>query len=391
MDMLKNLLSEVDKIVIKDKTERQARRERGEDFNVFFTLGLYSEEVRLHSAFLAELLNANGSHGLKDLFLDAFLKEVIGEFKFNTQNSQTFVEMHIGKVTETTGGRIDIVIENEGKDKAIIIENKIYANDVKNQLLRYYNYAKKNYKNGHKLIYLTLHGNEASNLSTGEKAKFEYETISYGEDILRWLNRCVELSACQPLIRETIRQYISLIQDLTGKNMNKDNDENLVKVLIDEKNIEATFSIINHSEAIKRAIKVQFLEKLQEYAKNKGLTLKYDEAVINNEKESWMYFCNTEKWGSWAISIGRENDYRWYYGISSHTGETYKKELKPHPCFEDDAPNEYWPFGSQYMKDHWKYWNNPQTLQDMVNGKLYKYITEIVDKILNDGMMDDIS
>lgn len=54
----------------------------GERFNVFSILGLQTREVRTHSAFLRELLDPKGSHGLKDAFLKAFvqiLKRVHGE------------------------------------------------------------------------------------------------------------------------------------------------------------------------------------------------------------------------------------------------------------------------------------------------------------------------
>ena len=70
------------------------------------------------------------------------------------------VERDIGRRTETTGGRIDIILEDG--EHAIIIENKIYATDQHHQLLRYNNYGKQRFPKGFKLIYLTLDGHEAS-------------------------------------------------------------------------------------------------------------------------------------------------------------------------------------------------------------------------------------
>lgn len=49
----------------------------GENFNVFKVLGLTTNEVRTHSAFLAELLNPKGSHGCKDVFLKLFVEELM--------------------------------------------------------------------------------------------------------------------------------------------------------------------------------------------------------------------------------------------------------------------------------------------------------------------------
>ena len=77
MIKLESLLKQVSEIVAKEKTQQEEKRKRGENFNIFNVLGLSTSEVRLHSAFLAELLNPNGDHGLGDKFLDAFLKIVI--------------------------------------------------------------------------------------------------------------------------------------------------------------------------------------------------------------------------------------------------------------------------------------------------------------------------
>lgn len=46
--------------------------ESGNAFNVFEIINVTTDEVRLHSKFIAELLNPNGSHGQQDLFLSLF-------------------------------------------------------------------------------------------------------------------------------------------------------------------------------------------------------------------------------------------------------------------------------------------------------------------------------
>ena len=103
---------------------------------------LTSDEVRLHSKFLAELLNPKGSHGQGSKFLDLFIQQF--DIKnVDSETSKVSVEESIGNKTPTTGGRIDILIEDTNKH-TIIIENKIYASDQENQLLRYYNYSRDN-------------------------------------------------------------------------------------------------------------------------------------------------------------------------------------------------------------------------------------------------------
>ena len=73
MEQLQSLLSEVSKIRQKNEIERKNRESRGEMFNVFKVLNLSTAEVRTHSAFIRELLDPHGSHGLKTVPLSAFL------------------------------------------------------------------------------------------------------------------------------------------------------------------------------------------------------------------------------------------------------------------------------------------------------------------------------
>ena len=127
MEKIKELLNQISKIVVKEKTQQEERRKRGENFNIFKVLGLSSSEVRLHSAFLAELLNPNGDHGLEDKFLKAFFEIVIGKktnIDFDTKSAKTYVEYDIGTISEDykEGGRIDMLIRDQ--NGATIIKTK---------------------------------------------------------------------------------------------------------------------------------------------------------------------------------------------------------------------------------------------------------------------------
>ncbi len=108
----------------------------GERFNIFNILKVERSEVHTHSAILGELLDVNGSHGQKDVFLNLFIEYLINEKKikppfdnFDSKKSKTTIEKHIGLIDEKKerGGRIDIIIE--ANKSAIIIENKIDACD----------------------------------------------------------------------------------------------------------------------------------------------------------------------------------------------------------------------------------------------------------------------
>jgi len=119
---IESLLSEITnlyKLAEKDKLERI---KQGDFFNVFNTIGLRTEEVRLHSAFIAELLNPQGSHGLSNLFLQAFLKQMELPCDYVTEAKGVIKERYIGRKTKKEGGRIDIIIEDG--NHAVIIEKR---------------------------------------------------------------------------------------------------------------------------------------------------------------------------------------------------------------------------------------------------------------------------
>lgn len=130
----------------------------GENFNIFSILRIESNEVKTHSAFLGELLNPNGSHGLEDVPLKLFVQQFLPDWiitdeesenvelqgssevktvNFDTQSAKVDIEKYAGEINEeaTEGGRIDILIwDKNGKE--IVIENKINAPEQENQLTR---------------------------------------------------------------------------------------------------------------------------------------------------------------------------------------------------------------------------------------------------------------
>lgn len=147
MNDIINILNQVRIVSRKIKEQRKEKFERGENYNIFYDLGFMSDEVHLHSMFLANLLNPKGSHGQRGKFLEAFLKMLQKSFPaisadrlvLDTANASVEVEKYIGRQTDNEGGRIDIYL-TDGKH-SIIIENKIYAVDQHHQMLRYWNYG----------------------------------------------------------------------------------------------------------------------------------------------------------------------------------------------------------------------------------------------------------
>ena len=83
MRLMEEFLCEFNKLLAKNN-----ERAQGNSFNIFNVLGMTSNEVKLHSALIVEMLDPNGSHGMKDLFLKAFIEALgISDFNLNTKSA----------------------------------------------------------------------------------------------------------------------------------------------------------------------------------------------------------------------------------------------------------------------------------------------------------------
>ncbi|MGF1907264.1 PD-(D/E)XK nuclease family protein [Aliivibrio salmonicida] len=190
-------------------------------YNLFSVLRSDSDEVRLHSRFLADILNPKGSHNYGKVFLTDFLLrqsiEITGQITVDYEYKN-----------------IDILIRS--KDTAVIIENKIYAGDQDKQLQRYHQtMCSEGYKNIY-LFYLTLDGKDPSSESIGE-LKEDVINLSYREDIYSWISRCTELAVRNAPLREALIQYTSLINNLTSRVENMDHVYQLKKLLLSDDNL----------------------------------------------------------------------------------------------------------------------------------------------------------
>lgn len=236
----KELLKKVEPVISKTRKEQEEKENSGECFNTFKILGVQKNEVRLHSAFLSEILNPSAVHGLGDYFLKPFVRDIAKiEIELDTKNAEVSVEQSIGAISEDgkNGGRFDIAIKFNNPDYLILIENKIDAGDQISQLQRYNNYAKKNYKENFKILYLTVDGHNPSRLSLGN-SNVPYSCISYKKDIKNWLKKCIEKIETRHFVDISVRQYIDVIEELTNTELEDNMEKKIIKMLYSEENIE---------------------------------------------------------------------------------------------------------------------------------------------------------
>ena len=398
MNDIINILNQVRIVSRKIKEQRKEKFERGENYNIFNDLGFMSDEVHLHSMFLANLLNPKGSHGQRGKFLEAFLKMLQKSFpaisadslELDTAIASVEVEKYIGRQTDSEGGRIDIYL-TDGKH-SIIIENKIYAGDQHHQMLRYWNYGMSQKGNDTEksfvLIYLTLDGCPPSKDSLGEDLKEnDIVCLSYKSDIRGWLDRCVELASRTPLVRETINQYISTIDILTN-NVMEDNKD-LLDILCKEENLDAIYDIANNKNiVVNRIINEVFIPKLRDLAESKGLTMG-DNCTENWMEVSWAgaSFYNPkwkylklvfefERRGLGSLIFGfhtKDED-----GVKREDVKDWEKVQKNYST--KDVNNQSWIWkdfnGNQY-------WDNASGIKDLLNGKTLNDFSRMFDEAID--------
>lgn len=203
-------------LVVSEKAKVLARAEAPE-FNVFDLLSVTRDEVRTHSAMLAELLNPRGSHGQGFIFLDAFVTKCLEKDPENPafqeflvhpdrRKSSVLTEMH------TSFGRMDIVILNSVMGFVCVIENKVDAYEQGHQLKRYSQWMKtkkmhRDYPN-QVLVYLTKKGSLAA--TAGDN---EYISLSYHIDINNWLvSTFPKIEA--PIVQGVVQQYCEIARRL---------------------------------------------------------------------------------------------------------------------------------------------------------------------------------
>lgn len=362
-------LAMVKSVIDRSNTSKEESRKRGEQFNMFLACGVNHYE-NTHSNILAELLNPQGNHGQSDLFLKEFLKVVedkVSELDLDTSKSEVIREK------DTGNGRIDILIQSS--QKAVIIENKIYADDQWQQLIRYNEYAKKHFSKGYVILYLTLEGVEA-NENSGKD--IEYITISYKEDILNWINRCAILCLKMPLIRETLIQYANLIKQLTNQDMETKYKNELLELMAE--NPETVDAVCNLRDDFIRYAWEKSKIQLEEIAKNKGFLFK-EGNVFEKENDRCIFALKNSDWKSVSLCFGAgsrsEIPCNFYWGLCSMKGElTPQFKLECFGCKE----NVYWPYGNDWL-DPYRNWD-VRTAADMINGKFAKYIETRIDGLL---------
>ena len=249
------------------KAEADRQRAMGKhDYNIFTLFHDFSDEVNLHSNFIASLLDPNGDHYKGDLFLKLFLETCgIDEFSIDTSTATVFKEFK----------HIDIYI-SDGK-KHIILENKVYAKDQPTQIARYIETIKDEGAKDEDIYVLYLHpdgklpddqsfGDYHAKL-LGENPSIKFKVISYGNEILKWIDRCKNEVSNLTDLNVFLSQYKDVIEMIYDRYKRIDKMETAKFVEIFRENYTAVSEIANNYQETRKKIIDEFFEKISEKLK----------------------------------------------------------------------------------------------------------------------------
>ena len=265
---IKYLLRDIN--IVRKKFEE---REKNEDnFNMFTILRKESDEVYLHSRFLSALLDPNGPHRLGTIFLNSFLDRIGSDFDYDEKS----LEVYPNNLNRSEYKEIDICFIDRVVMKAVILENKIRHEDTnhedKGQLENYYDKLIEEDKipeDGIEVYYLTPDGHEPSEDSVRLSGKYpklqdKVKCISYSVEILEWLRTVVKECYNKPSLRESIIQYIKIIENMTNNDASIEDIKEVAHLIgMNEDNLLSTRFLYDNIDNVKCHIVIEFCKELE--------------------------------------------------------------------------------------------------------------------------------
>ena len=320
------LFADMSKDYMAAKAEADRQRAMGKhDYNIFTLFHGFSDEVNLHSNFIASLLDPNGDHYKGDLFLKLFLEMCgIDDFSIDTSRATVFKEFK----------HIDIYI-SDGK-KHIILENKVYAKDQPTQIARYIETIQN--KGAEEcdrvkdediyVLYLHPDGELPKENSLGgyklsqDKTKLvrgssiiKFKVIRYDKEILEWIDKCKNEVSNITDLNVFLSQYKDVIEMIYNRYKRIDEMETANLVEIFKENYTAVSEIASNYQEARKKIIDEFFENVKE-------NLEKDEAI----KGTYSIELNSVAYRPIAIKNVKTQDEKWknfYFTVEFQKISTY--------------------------------------------------------------------
>ncbi len=256
--------------------------------NLFYLLKIHDVEIR-HSNFLTWLLDTNSNHGLNDLVLRRFLKDIFSNKSYDWIDEFTIDKLDLNHIEiRREWKNIDILLISN--DFVVCIENKVKSAEHSDQLKKYKLILESSFPDlNHAFVFLTPHGRSPLDPVDAES----YQTYSY-HDIANILKSILDIysNSLSQRSRIYIEDYIAVIR----RDIMKDDSLNDLAKQIYYTHREAIDFIIDNKPDRLAEVAHLFTKKIVESgwiltAPNKGyarfLTPKLDKVIPRSGLYGW--------------------------------------------------------------------------------------------------------
>lgn len=191
-----------------------------EEVNLMEILRVAKKELP-HSNFLAWMFSPNESHNLGDFALKEFIKLYYRENQFQDLGLQTklsvfdFVNLDFDDLEiRREYKNIDLILISKKNDFCIVIENKIYSRESREQLKKYRSLIEKEYPNfKHKIyIFLSLFEQDIT-----EEEQDYYVQLDYSH-ILKLVEQIIQRKSLKDKTRFIFEQYLQTLKSMLNRN-----------------------------------------------------------------------------------------------------------------------------------------------------------------------------
>jgi hypothetical protein len=184
-----------------EKVEAQTSK-----FNVFETLGIVNMEIR-HSNVLGWLFSPNEQHGFSDAFIKRFMQEIVQGYEGSGDTLDPLKVLlwdYHDLIVRREWQNIDLLAISESNRFVLVIENKVWSRESKQQLNKYYEIIQDNFPGYHQVfVYLTPFGDEASNPEI-------WTSMDYSR-VMQMIEYCLE--SRQNMMESSVRLFIEQYMD----------------------------------------------------------------------------------------------------------------------------------------------------------------------------------
>lgn len=300
-----------------NELDKLANKKAEYKFNIFNLSSDNNHRENFNSDIIAALLNPKEKHNEGDLFLKTFISYLNNHCEYEILEK----DFNNAKVLREHGDndlRIDILILNEETRKAIIIESKFNdAEDLENQLNKYYDYIIKSGYSVEALLYLTLRSinplptvKKEVNNCIQKVAVFDNKE----KDLVNgWLKPCLTKSTDDNSF-SLIKQYINLLIYLGFDSM----ENELMKEFYSNANEDGFFRKLNKLN--------ELANKLPEYRANRFIQNFSDGGPFNYLKKyqfkSVIFQDYWENGNNFKLHVGFFNDERVRIGFRLQKAKT---------------------------------------------------------------------